>query len=150
MWFREPVASDEVTFDSGVRLLTKGRAEALKTPPAPEPETTTVPDPDAGGSSGASTVTKPVLGTSPEPQPPELPASPATKLRVHGAIPAEIWNRVGTRLIPKLRAGSGGDLRVDVSFELTTSGPEADALRAELRQILEDLRLTERMQIDAE
>ena len=71
-------------------------------------------------------------------------------LCVHGDIPAEIWNRVGTRLIPKLRAGSDGDLTVGVKCELSTSGPGADALVTELRQILDDLQLAERVRIDAE
>ena len=147
VWFREAVSSEEVTFERGVCLLTRDRATALKAPPATETETPTA-TPGAGGSSGTSAGAG--SDTSPEPEPPDPPEPRTRTLRVQGDIPAEIWNRVGTRLIPKLRAGSGGDLRVEVAFELTTSGPGADALLAELRQILDDLRLSERVRIDAE
>ena len=37
-----------------------------------------------------------------------------------------------------------------VTFELTADGPGANALLADLRQILDDLQLTERVQIDVE
>jgi len=51
VWFREPVAADEVAFESGVFLLTKARAQALKVG-VPEP----APDPQAGAScTGART-----------------------------------------------------------------------------------------------
>jgi len=69
-------------------------------------------------------------------------------LRVHGDIPAEVWNRLGTRLLPKLRAGGGHGLKVGVSFELTTSGADAAALQADLRQVLDDLTLGDRVCID--
>jgi len=143
VWFQQPVDPEEVSFDAGVCLLTKSRAEALKAPP-PEPK----PTPPAGGSSSTATGTGPGSGTSPGPRPQPEPRT--ITLRVHGDIPAETWNRVGTRLIPKLRAGSGGDLTVGVTCQLSTSGSGADALLTELRQILDDLRLTERVRIDTE
>ncbi len=149
VWFQEPVDAAEVSFDAGVCLLTRGRAEALKAPP-PEEQTQPEPTLPAGGSSGGSTGTGPGSGTLPKPELPEQPAPRTRTLRVHGDIPAESWNRVGTRLIPKLRAGSGGDLTIGVTCELSTSGPGADALLTELRQILEDLRLAERVRIDTE
>ena len=67
---------------------------------------------------------------------------------MHGDVPPEVWNRLGTRLLPKLRAGS--DLRVGVTFELTADGASAEALLADLRQILEDMELGRRIRIDVE
>ena len=139
VWLAEPVAPEEVTFESDVYLLTKAAAANGKAPaatrreasPGPEP----LPPPD---------VHPPVL----PPVPPEPPTSRA--LRVHGDIPAEVWNRLGTRLLPKLRAGTCRDLRVGVSFELTTSGSDADALLADLRQILDDLALRDRVRVDVD
>ena len=55
---------------------------------------------------------------------------------------------MGTRLLPKLR--SGGDLKVSVTFELTADGAGTDPLLADLRQILDDLQLGERVRIDVE
>ena len=43
-----------------------------------------------------------------------------------GTSRPEVWNRLGTRLLPKLR--SGRDLRVGVVFELTADGPGTDPL----------------------
>ncbi|MXY24404.1 MAG: ATP-binding protein [Acidobacteria bacterium] len=149
VWFRQAVASEEVSFDSGVCLLTKGRAGVLKAPPAPKGETPVEPAPGKQDPSGATADSEPAPGTSPEPQPPEPPEPRVATLRLHGYIPAEIWNRVGTRLIPKLRASSSDGLRVNVAFELTTSERGADALLTEVRQILDDLRLTEQVRIDA-
>lgn len=84
-----------------------------------------------------------------DPQPPVPPAPSARKaVHVRGDIPPEIWNRLGTRLLPKLR--SGRDLKVGVAFELTTDGASADPLLADLREILEDLQLADRIRIDVE
>lgn len=69
-------------------------------------------------------------------------------VRIHGAIPPEIWNRLGTRLLPKLR--SGRDLRVGVTFELTAGGTGTDPFLADLRQILDDLQLADRIRIDVD
>ena len=55
------------------------------------------------------------------------------------------WER---RLLPKLRPGH--DLKVGVTFELTADGAGADPLLADLRQILDDLQLGDRIRIDVE
>src|SRR5712692_2040956 len=110
VWHMEAVPGDEVVFEPGVFLLTKAKAQALKSgaPPAPAAEPT--PGPTGGPAPGG------------EPLPPELtPAGPteqATRtLRLVGAVPPELWNRLGTKILPKLRAGS--DLKVGVEFSVT-------------------------------
>ena len=147
--FRETVSSEDVMFEADVYLLTRGLAERLKAPPAPEPERPPGPGPGSDGSGDGRPAPGPGPDPPPGPEPPTPPEPPVQKtLRVHGDIPPEVWNRVGTRLLPKLRAG--GDLKAGVTFELTANGPGADALLADLRQILDDLQLTERVQIDVE
>ena len=146
VWFAEPIAPEEVAFESDVHLLTKAAAAAGKAPVAPDDKAPAEPGPGPANQTGG----RPGGGPDPvtdHPQPPVPPAPtpvdpPNTRvLRVHGDIPAEVWNRLGTRLLPKLRAGGGQDLKVGVSFELTTSGAGAAALLADLRQILDDLSL---------
>ena len=145
VWFQEPVTADEVAFESGVFLLTKARAQALKAgglEPAPGPE----PVPPTPG---------PEFGPGPEPglEPApgvHLPAAPAAQagtrtIRLVGAVPPEVWNRLGTKVLPKLR--SGADLKVGVDFSVTVNRDVAGSLTAELRQILDDLGLADKVQI---
>ena len=150
--FLETVLPEDVMFESDVYLLTRGLAERLKAPPAPEPEPSTTREGGSGGSggpAGGATGTGPGADIPVDPQPPLLPEPSARKsLRIHGDIPPEIWNRLGTRLLPKLR--SGHDLKVGVTFELTADGAGADPLLEDLRQILEDLQLGERVRVDVD
>ena len=43
-----------------------------------------------------------------------------------------------------------GDLKAGVEFELTAEGSGSDALLADLRQVLEDLQVADRVQIKTE
>ena len=214
--FREPVAAEDVMFESDVHLLTRKAAESAKAAPDPDPETPAASRSEAAAASGApvqpaasqsgtaaapgasgapapapvqpaasqsgaaaapgglfvpaggqDAAPSPQLGgelparggalpaggqdAAPSPQPP-APSEPSADhtIHVHGKIPAETWNRVGTRLLPKLRGNSGCELQVTVSFELTAGGPGTDALLADLRRIVDDLRLGEALRIDAE
>ena len=136
-------------FESDVYLLTRGLAERLKAPPALEPEAPPGPEAGADGAGGGSPGPGPGPDVPSDPEPPTPPEPQVRKsLRIHGDIPPEVWNRVGTRLLPKLR--SGHDLKVGVTFELTADGSGTDALLADLRQILDDLQLGERVHIDVE
>ena len=46
VWFEEQISSDEVTFESGVFLLTKAKAKALKGGMKPEPGVVVRPGPE--------------------------------------------------------------------------------------------------------
>jgi hypothetical protein len=54
-------------------------------------------------------------------------------------MPPEVWNRLGARLLPKLRSGT--ELKVDVEFVVKVDGALAVHLERDLRQILDDLGL---------
>jgi len=45
------------------------------------------------------------------------------QIRIVGAVPPEVWNRLGTKLIPKLKAGV--NLKLGLSFTLELEGSEA-------------------------
>jgi hypothetical protein len=78
---------------------------------------------------------------------PLAPAVSGTRvIRLHGSIPPEVWNRVGNRLLPKLRTGKRLD--VTLGFEVEVETATADHLVAEIRQILADLSLSDRVRID--
>jgi hypothetical protein len=133
VWFKEIVPPDEVAFESRVFLLTKTKAQALKAgsvvqPPVGPPVETpaTVPTP---------------TGTSPSPAPEPPPGSATTTrtLQVRGQIPLELWNRLGTRILPKLRSGT--DVRIGIDLSVTVTTDQAPSLEKDIRQSIEDLGL---------
>ena len=153
--FREPVAPDDVLFESDVHLLNRTAAESAKAASRPDGQPAGADagaHPAPGGASGPA-AGEAASGQDPAPAPgPPAPTGSAARraIRVHGTIPAETWNRVGARLLPKLRGNAGRDLEVTVSFELTADGSETDTLLADLRQTVADLRLAEALSIDTD
>ena len=138
VWFEELVAPDEVAFDAGVFLLRKDAAKSLETGAPPEP----VPSPQPGP--------EPITAPAPSPAPGPEPAPGATTktLRLVGTVPPEIWNRLGTKILPKLRAGS--DLRIGLEFTVTVNADTAGSLAAELQQILQELGLGESVRVETD
>jgi len=139
VWFAQPIGSEEVAFEPGVFLLTKARAKALKSAPVTTPEELPQSPIEPGPTSRRVT---------PEPEEPSRDdkLAPQTNvLRVAGAIQPEIWNRLGTKLLPKLR--SGRDLKIDVEFSVTVDSTTASSLEADLRQALEDLGISGQVRV---
>jgi hypothetical protein len=62
------------------------------------------------------------------------------RLSLHGTIPPERWNRLGTKLLPKLRI-SGQDLSLGLDASLTVKAGDLGHVENELRQALKDLGL---------
>ena len=142
-WFKEPVGAEEVAFESGVFLLTKAKAEQLRTktddtkPVQPRLQTS------------QSTETEPDSKPVPSAIQVGFPTEPGQKatLRIRGTVPPEVWNRLGTRILPKLR--SGDDLSVGVEFSVSVDAGLAQGFQLELRQALTDLGLQEQVSVDA-
>ncbi len=133
VWFRELVSPDEVAFESDVFLLRRSRAEALT---AVGPGSSPPFDP------GAEPETVPaVVSPGPQPQP-----DARRTVRLVGIVPPEVWNRIGTKLLPRLRSGS--DLRLGVDLSLSVAADAVAGLVPELRQILQDLGLSASVRIE--
>ena len=136
VWFGEFVAVDEIAFDAGVFLLRQATAKALKAgaaaPTAPSPQPT--PEP----------FVPPVLSPTEDAEP--APAASAKTVRIVGAVPPETWNRLGTKILPKLRSGS--DLRIGLDFTVTVKAEAATTLMAELQQILQELGLGDQLKVE--
>lgn len=64
-----------------------------------------------------------------------------------GTVPPEVWNRVGTRVLARLRS-SGSELRIGVDFSLTVESDLAASLQSELRQTLQDIGLADKIEIE--
>ncbi len=135
-WFEETVPLDEVAFDSDVFLLLRTRAKALKEP-APTLPPDEVPEPPEEPGRPSAPTEGPHAGTTP-------PGGPRT-LRLRGSVPPEVWNRLGTRILPKLRAGS--DLQVGIELSVTVSSEAVENIISDLRQILADLGLSDQIEI---
>ncbi|MEW6742541.1 MAG: DUF499 domain-containing protein [Planctomycetota bacterium] len=138
VWFQELIAPDEVAFEAGVFLLRKATAETLKSGGSPQPGPGPGPEPE------------PTMITPPPPEPgwePEPALHVQTKtIRLVGTVPPEVWNRLGTKILPKLRSGS--DLKVGVEFSVTVNAQSAGNLMTELRQVLEELGLAGSLRVE--
>ena len=142
LWFAETVAPEEAAFEDGVFLLTAARAEGLRAPsPPPEPP----PPPGPSGPLGPTP-----SETGPSPLPTGRGARPGTgeataTLRLKGAVPPETWNRLGTKVLPRLRSGDG--LAIDVDLSVRFGAEAAERMEAEIERILEELGLGDRVRI---
>jgi hypothetical protein len=97
-------------------------------------------EPEAKPGEKEPTITEPVG------EPKTGPTSQTVMLSLRGSIPPEMWNRLGTKLIPKLRSGS--ELKVDVGFSLSIDSKTTASFESDLRQILEDLGLADKIRIE--
>jgi hypothetical protein len=133
LWFKKDIASEEVAFEADVFLLRKGTAEALRVglpiTPQPPPEPESIPPQEPG-------------------EPPVQPPKPAAMrtLRIMGMVPPEVWNRIGMKIIPKLRTGS--ELKIGVDFSISVAEASANSLATELRQALQELGLSEKVKVE--
>ena len=98
LWFQELLAPDEVAFETAVFLLRKATAQALKSGVPASPSTAPGPEP------APTTTLTPAPAPGPGPEP--TPSAATRTLRLVGTVPPEIWNRLGTKILPKLRSGS--------------------------------------------
>jgi len=133
VWFGEAVSPDEIAFDGDVYLLTKARAKVLKAKGAQQEPDTKKPD---------KPEPPPVDVDTPKP----VVAAGVRTIRVSGEVPFESWNRLGARLIPKLRSGQSLRLTLDAVAEVDARA--AAPLAADIRQVLGDLGLTEKLKVD--
>ena len=137
LWYREMVGAEEVVFESGVFLLTKAKAEEYRTPPVKQPQpptdhidtTTDVADPP------------PIL----PPDDPPAQVDQKMTLRLAGSMPPELWNRFGTRIMPKLH--SQDKLTIGIELSVSVEAAQTRHLETELRQALTDLGLSGAIQV---
>ena len=130
LWYGEPLGAAEISFEADVFLLTKAKAAALKVQPKPSPEPRPEPKPDP----------------EPDPDPQPTPDVSDTVFTLAGSVPPEVWNRLGTKLLPKLR--SGKHLSVGIDLAVTVDSQFAANFETDLQQTLVDLGLSDSVRID--
>jgi hypothetical protein len=145
-WFSENVPAEEIDFGYDAFVIRKDRAKTLREraaaaaaapaqtplPAAPEPAGFTLVSPELEAPNG-SRVTP-----------------PARKMivRVKGPLPPELWNRFGSKIVPKLRSAENLQARVELTVEVSPEG--VTALEADLRQLLTDLELSNKIVVEKE
>lgn len=134
IWFKELIAADEIAFESNVFLLRADTATRLKEGLPPEPQLEPGPEPETTTEPGPTSSVEPALGVE------------TRTLRLTGPVPPEMWNRLGTKILPKLRTGS--NLKVGVEFSVTVNASAAAGLAADLRQIIDELGLSADVTVD--
>jgi hypothetical protein len=150
VWFHEWVGPDEISFEPNVFLLTRARAQALKARPAASARgTTTYDSPVPGEGSGGGAVTDTGAGTLTAEKKPDdevIVTASVRTLRVAGTVPTEIWNRLGSKVLTKMKSGDG--LVVRIEFTVQVRADVAKGLETEVRQILDDLGLGGEVQVE--
>lgn len=139
VWFKQPLQPEEVTFDANVFLLKKETAEKL-TAPVPTPAV-----PPSGDESTPAMPSEPPKGTDGQPSP--VPPS-VVVIRLSGEVPPEQWNKVGIKLIPKLRSTNG--LHIEVVMSGNIDGKSAANFVEEVNQAIIDLGLQAKLNVKYE
>ncbi len=147
VWLGEPIGPEEVAFEDGVFLLTKLQAKALKAaqlqkedPKLPEPTQLPQP-PQLQGQQKIGSATE----TTQDGESTRKEVSSTTQLRIVGIIPPEVWNRLGTKILPRLRSGT--DLQLHIDFGVSFDTDVARSVAVDLQQAIEDLSLDGQVQI---
>jgi len=134
VWYKEQIPQEEITFESGVFLLKKNKAETLKIKPV-DPPLPPISQPDSG----------------PPPDNESLPSSGATDdeskivFQLIGNVPPEVWNKIGITIVPKLRSCDG--LNIGVDFSVKVGADQVKSLEQNLRQTLDELDLSNHIHI---
>lgn len=134
IWFEETISQEEVAFEPDVFLLRKDRAIKLKRPTEIAPTGPFPPEPSGVGPEVVPPISPPEAGSA------------MRMLRISGLIPPELWNRLGTKIIPKLRAGE--NLQLGVNFTVSMTADQARHFEQDIRQALEDLNLKDKIRIE--
>jgi len=128
VWFKEPLRPEDVTFDAETFLLLREKVERLL---APTKEAVVERKQEESGIAGTVE---------------EVTTQGLARLRIWGAVPPEVWTRLGTKLIPKLRSGQDVELHVDAVVRVPMA--DLEHLKQEIRQILGDLNLTSELALE--
>lgn len=144
LWFEQPVDAAEVTFDAQVFLLTKVRAKSFSQESNVETRVSTSPFESAKSDLPPSAESQERGALDDRKTQAPLFSPSRVVIRLRGTVSPEVWNRIGIKLLPKLRSGQQLQLGIDFACEVQLR--DLSSVEAELRQALADLHLTEAIQ----
>lgn len=93
---------------------------------------------------GPVTTPTPEPGLRPGPGP--GPTASTRTPRLVGTVPAEVWNRLGTKILPKLR--SGLELKIGLEVSLIVAADLANGCATDLRQVPQEFGLAEVVKVE--
>ena len=140
IWYNEVLDRAEVSFEDDVFLIARAKAQELTAADTKEEKTVQRGKDDDASDDGGITI------RDGDDEGEDAPAQ--ATIRVVGSVPPEVWNRLGTRLLPKLRGGDRLETRVD--FLMDVKANRAASLVAEIGQILDDLGIGKRVKVQRE
>lgn len=131
IWHAEPVEIEEVAFEPSVFLLSRARSEEFRSSGVREPDPPSI----------VSEQQDPAKDSDPKQKQESNPPANTESVPLHisGTIPPELWNRLGTKLIPKLRAGN--ELTLNVKFDFEVASSTYESIHADIQQTIADLGL---------
>ncbi len=135
VWYKEFISPDDITFEKNVFLLLKSKAESRISAPSASAAPTEVKLEEA--------VSPAVVSSVDNTQSPIEAAS--ARLEITGGLPFEIWNRFGSKILPKIK--SAEDFSIGISITLSGSAKDLSRLNQEISQALADLGLSEQVKI---
>ena len=147
IWFQELLSPDDVVFEDDVHLLTRAVAEKLS---REEEEDELDEDEVHGGEAGRDddidggddeTGDEDEKGDEDE----HDESGKTTTLRLEGTVPPEAWNRIGFKILTKMK--SGVDLQAGVDLSVTVDRGRASEMLRELRLAVNDLGLKDRLRV---
>jgi len=154
LWYKQDVDPDDIVFEPAMFLLKRDTAAALRK--KAEEEQHHAPDAaessDAPGGPATTVADSGALPTPPEDRtgttttPVAAAHTEKKNIRLVGAVQPEVWNKLGTRLIPILRKGAGVNFNVDLSTSIRAT--DAAHLVSELKQTLTDLGLKDKVRVE--
>jgi hypothetical protein len=140
IWYRQLVSPTDIELGSDMYLLKRSAVDALlRAPEADDVADADAPLIDEAISTDAFVDALPVAG-------PNIRTHESTRIQVSGNIPIEQWNRLGTRLLTRMRAIGTVTASICLSCD-AEAGAMAGAF-SELKQTLQDLGLSDQLQLD--
>ena len=150
VWFRELLTPDDIVFEDDVYLLTGALAEKLSRDEVSgeDDEEETNQGREAGDDDdvvdGETDDTDDQDQEGDEDEDDEE-SDRTTTLRLVGTVPPEAWNRVGFKILTKMK--SGLDLQVGIDLSVTVDRGRAAEMMRELRLAVNDVGLKDRLRV---
>ena len=151
VWFKELLAPDEVVFEDDVHLLTPEVAERLsREEQSGEYEEGETGGEDGDGDGDGRDDREDGFGEADEKEDGDSDESAGgtATLRLAGTVPPEAWNRIGFKILTKMK--SGIDLQAGVDLSVTVDRGRAAEMVRELRLAVDDLGLKDRLRVGRE